>query len=45
VALTRARRQLILVLSGDTLGGEPYYEQLLAAAERDGGLEPAVPTS
>ncbi len=43
VALTRARRQLILILSGDTLGGEPYYEQLLAAAKRDGGWELAGP--
>jgi len=45
VAMTRARRQLILVLNGDTLGGEPYYRQLLATAERDGGLEDAEPSS
>jgi superfamily I DNA and/or RNA helicase len=30
---------LVVVCDGSTLGGHPYYSQLLAAAERDGVWE------
>ncbi|MFT7583580.1 MAG: ATP-dependent RNA/DNA helicase IGHMBP2, partial [Myxococcota bacterium] len=37
VALTRARRQLIVLGDGATLGGHPFYAGCVAEAERVGG--------
>ncbi len=36
VALTRAKRYLVIIGDGSTLASHEYYDQLLAAAQRDG---------
>ena len=36
VALTRAKRQRILVVNAQTLSAHPYYRALIAAAKQDG---------
>ena len=36
VALTRARRFLLVVADGGTLGGHPYYAALLTRAQTTG---------
>lgn len=40
VAITRAKRQLIVVAHGDTVSAHPYYRDLLGAAMTAGGWEP-----
>jgi len=39
VAITRAKRQLIMVVNGPTVTQHPYYRQLLAAAKDEGAWE------
>jgi ATP-dependent RNA/DNA helicase IGHMBP2 len=39
VALTRAKRFLVVIADGSTLGEHEYYRSLLVAAERDGAWE------
>jgi superfamily I DNA and/or RNA helicase len=39
VALTRAKRCLVVIGDGSTLGGSPYYANLIAAAEAAGAWE------
>jgi ATP-dependent RNA/DNA helicase IGHMBP2 len=39
VAITRARRQLIVIADGDTIASHTYYRDLLAAAKEAGGWE------
>lgn len=41
VALTRARRHLFVVGDSATLGGNPFYQRLIAHAERLGGYRSA----
>ncbi|RLB65474.1 MAG: hypothetical protein DRI90_01950 [Deltaproteobacteria bacterium] len=41
VALTRAKRQLIVIANGDTVSSHRYYRELLAAAKKAGGWERA----
>ena len=36
VAITRAKRYLVVIGDGSTLARHEYYDQLLAAAQRDG---------
>jgi superfamily I DNA and/or RNA helicase len=45
VALTRAKRFLLVLGDGVTLGGHDYYRKLLHAAERDGAWESAYALS
>ncbi|HMR04993.1 MAG TPA: AAA domain-containing protein [Polyangiaceae bacterium] len=42
VAITRAKRQLIVIVHGDTVSGLAYYRKLLAAAKAAGALERAA---
>ena len=44
VAITRAKRQLIVIANGDTVSKHPYYRQLLAAAKKAGCWELADKT-
>jgi superfamily I DNA and/or RNA helicase len=39
VALTRAKRRLVVILDGSTLSHSTYYRALIAAAEEDGAWE------
>ena len=41
VAITRAKRQLVVIASGGTIKRHAYYRELLAAAKADGALERA----
>ncbi len=43
VAITRAKRQLLIVLDGATVEKDAYYGELLAAAKRAGAWELATP--
>ncbi len=45
VAITRARRQLIVIAHGDTIRGHAYYRDLLVAAHDAGAHELARPVS
>ncbi len=45
VAITRAKRQLIVVVHAPTLGRDAYYRRLLVAAGEAGAIEPARTTS
>lgn len=45
VAITRAKRQLILIASSDTIRRHPYYRDLLAAAQSAGVVEQATAQS
>jgi len=42
VAITRAKRQLIVIANGDTIQSHAYYRELLAAAKADGAWELAA---
>jgi len=42
VAITRAKRQLIVIANGDTVSSHAYYRELLAAAKRAGAWEPCA---
>lgn len=43
VAITRAKRQLIVIVHGDTVSGLAYYRKFMTAAKAAGAAEPASP--
>jgi superfamily I DNA and/or RNA helicase len=41
VAMTRARKSLVIVGDSATVGADPFYEKLLEYVEQEGGYQTA----